>query len=556
MNISPWAAHLICASLLGMLPTLVLAQPADAKARSAGDWRAEGKQGAVAAGGAEAVAAGMQILQARGNAADAAVATVLALSVTDSDQFCFGGEVPFVLYDAKRGVVEVVCGQGAAPRLATREHFSARGGIPLSGLEPAAVPAVLGACVTVLDRFGTLRFADVAAPALAILDRHAEPWHADLAATLRRLIEAEESGAGDRRRGLRLVDDFFYRGPLARELSAWCEANGGLIRYHDLARHVTRVEEPVSVEYRGYQVYKCGVWSQGPMALQTLQLLSGFELSPLGHNQAQTVHLTFEAMKLALADRDIYYADPLYADVPLEQLLAPSYAEARRALIDPQKASLEQRPGDPRQGRPLLDEANKRVGLGGPNRDTTTCVTADAAGNMVAATPSGWSGVLAGKTGIWLGTRLQSFNIWKDHPNCIEPGKRPRITLTPTIVLKDNKPTLAISVAGGDRQDQTGLQVLLNAVDFGMLPAQAVTAERFATDHHLGSFGQTPAKLGSLTAYDTVDEKTIAELKRLGHRVKQQRGPSASPVMIAIDPRDGTIRAAGDPSAGRHAAAW
>src|SRR5262249_29033685 len=164
------------------------------------------------------------------------------------------------------------------------------------------------------------------------------------------------------------------------------------------------------------------------------------------------VHLTVEAMKLALADRDVYYADPLFAEVPLKELLSPAYAQLRRGLIDPLKASLVQRPGDPRRNQPLLAEAEARHGLGGPAVHTTTCLVADEAGNVVAATPSGWSGVVAGKTGVWLGTRLQSFNLWPAHPNAIEPGKRPRITLTPTLVLKSGQPVLAVSVAGGDGQ--------------------------------------------------------------------------------------------------------
>ncbi|HEV3003456.1 MAG TPA: gamma-glutamyltransferase, partial [Pirellulales bacterium] len=214
-------------------------------------WKASGNQGAVAAGGAGAVAAGIELLEDGGNAADAAVATLLALSVTDSGGFCFGGEVPLLVYDARRKVVEVVCGQGVAPKLATREFFDKPGGIPANGIEPAAVPGALDACLTVLDRYGTRTLADAAAPALRILDRHERDWHALLARTIRRLIEAESASPGDSSRGLRLAADYFYRGPLARELAAWSEAHGGLLRYTDLATHVTRIEEPTSIDYRG-----------------------------------------------------------------------------------------------------------------------------------------------------------------------------------------------------------------------------------------------------------------------------------------------------------------
>jgi gamma-glutamyltranspeptidase/glutathione hydrolase len=509
------------------------------------------------AGGPEAVEAGLAVLKDGGNAIDAAVATLLALTVTDANQFCFGGEVPIMVYEARRGVVEVLAGQGAAPRLATREHFEARGGIPGSGPEAAAVPAALDACLTALDRYGTRRFRDVAAPALAILDRQEQPWHADLARTIRRLIEAERP-AQDRSRGLRLAADYFYRGPIAREIDAWSRASGGLLRFTDLATHATRVEEPVTVGYRGFTVVKCGLWTQGPYLLEALQLLEGFDLKALGHNRPASIHVIVEALKLGLADRDAYFADPLFTDVPLTQLLDPRYAARRRELIDLKQASLAQRPGDPRSGQPLLNgsDARLRLGPGGPASDTTTCLAADRWGNVVAATPSGWSGVLAGETGVWLGSRLQSFNTWDGHPNCIEPGKRPRVTLTPTLVLKDARPVFAVSVAGGDGQDQVSLQLLLNLIDFGLDPAQAVTAPRFVTNHLLGSFRQTAPRLGSLDINAGVGEATIEALKARGHRVQVARPPIWIPSVLTLDPRSGRIDAAGDPQAGRHAAAY
>jgi gamma-glutamyltranspeptidase/glutathione hydrolase len=520
-----------------------------------GTWSGSGKNGAVAAGGQEAVKAGMTLLKSGGNAVDSAVATIFALSVTDSLSFCFGGEVPILVYDARRGTVEVLCGLGTAPRLATREYFTKKGGIPGKGVEPAAVPGVLDACLVALDRHGTKTFAETVAPTLVLLDRKARPWHGDLAVTLRRLVEAEKAAGGDRRRGLRLVADYFYRGPIARELDAWSRANGGLIRYTDLATHTTRIEEPAVAEYRGHKVHKCGAWNQGPYLLQTLQLLEGFDVKAMGQNSPDEVHIGVEAMKLALADRDVYYADPNFADVPLRALLTPKYAELRRGLIDRAHASLAQRPGDPVNGKPLLEKFDPRIGEGGPAKDTTTCVVADAAGNVVAATPSGFAGVVAGKTGVVLGTRLQSFNNWAGHVNCIEPGKRPRITLTPTIVLKDGKPVLAVSVAGGDMQDQATLQLLLNAIDFGLPPEKAVTAPRFGTNHHLGSFRQKTPELGSLLLDPGYSKGVVADLKLRGHKVEVKR-PAASPIMLRIDPKTGLIEAAGDPKARRHAAAY
>jgi gamma-glutamyltranspeptidase/glutathione hydrolase len=508
------------------------------------------------AGGAGAVEAGLETLRKGGNAADAAAATILALTVTDGTAVCFGGEVPILIYDAKTGTVEVIAGQGAAPALATREFFEARGGIPARGLTPAAVPALLDACLTALDRHGTITFGQAAAPMLRLLDRHEKPWHTQLARTIRRLVDAEAGSGGDRRRGLRLVDDYFYRGPLARELAEWSRANGGLIRFSDLARHVTHVEESVDANYRGYRVHKCGPWTQGPFLLEALQLLEGFDLKGLGHNSADAIHLTIESMKLALADRDTFYADPLFEDVPLAGLLAPSYTEARRCLIDKAHASLLRRPGDPRRGRALLFEGGTQAGNGVAGHDTTTCLVVDKEGNVVAATPSGWSGVVAGETGVWLGTRLQSFNLWAGHPNCIAPGKRPRITLTPTIVTKQGKPALAVSVAGGDNQDMMTLQLVLDHIDFGLAPAESVRAPRFMSDHFVGSFRQAPPQLGSLRINPSVGECVLDALTARGHKLKPS--PSvlgAAATVIAIDPKTNDARAAGDPRAGRHAGA-
>ena len=313
--------------LIGLLAIPLCFVPAfgqPEKGKSSGlSWQATGKQGAVGGGGSEAVAAGLASLKHGGNAIDAAVTTIFALSITDSERFCFGGEVPIMVYDAKRNVVELVCGLGTAPKLATREYFAKKkDGIPAKGIESAAVPGMVDGCLTALDRYGTITFAEAVQPTLALLDRHEKPWHADLAITIRRMVDAEKASPHDRKRGLRLVADFFYRGPIARELDAWCRVNGGLIRYTDLATYVTRIEDPLSVDYRGYVVYKTGVWNQGPYLLQALRLLEGFDLKAMGHNRPDTLHVTAEAMKLALADRDVYYADPLFVDVPTEQLLS------------------------------------------------------------------------------------------------------------------------------------------------------------------------------------------------------------------------------------------
>lgn len=532
------------------------ARPSSSLSANAPQWEAAGKQGAVVAGGQEAVEAGLEVLRSGGNAADATATTLLAQSVTDANQFCFGGEVPIMVYDAERKVVEILVGQGAAPRLATADHFRKAGGIPASGIETATVPATLDACLTLLERHGTRTFAQSVAPALAILDRGEFGWHTDLAKTLRRLIEAEQQAKGDRRRGLRLVADYFYRGPIAWEIDAWARSAGSFLRYSDLATHVTRIDEPVTGTYRGHTVYKGGPWTQGPCLLQALALLDSYDLKSLGHNKADTIHYAVESLKLALADRDLYLGDPLFSNIPVRELLSPSYTEVRRALIDSRRASLVLRPGDPRGGKALVDPMAIAAGPGGAVNDTSTCVVADGQGNVIAATPSGWSGVVAGKTGVWLGSRLQSFNLIEGSPNCLEPGKRPRITLTPTLVFKDNQPRLAISVAGGDGQDQVTLQLLMNAIDFGLDPAAAVTAPRFETKHFISSFRQVPPELGVIRIHEDVGPAVLDELKARGHKLNVVRSAIWVPTMIAIDAPSGLLRAAGDPKVGRHAGAY
>jgi gamma-glutamyltranspeptidase / glutathione hydrolase len=559
----PLVLTLLCQGLLLVVTPSTAKEPAypdpqqKAKQPTFENWKASGKHGAVAAGGQRAVDAGIAMLKSDGNAIDAAVATLLALTVTDSNSYCFGGEIPIMVYDAKRGVVECLCGLGTAPKLATREFFAKMGGIPTRGKLPAAVPGAVDAMLTALDRYGTKTFAECASSTLKILDEGAKDWHPQLAKTIRRMIEAEKASPNDRKRGLRLVADYFYRGPIAREIDQWSQANGGLIRYSDLATHFTRIDDPVHADYRGHTVYKCNVWTQGPYVLEALGILEGFDLAKMGHNSPDAIHTEIEALKLGLADRDRYFADPNYADVPLKDMLAPSYLELRRKLIDPKAASTALRPGDPRHGKALLDNPKFRFGAEDEVHDTTTCIVADDKGNVMAATPSGFAGVQYGPTGVWMGTRLQSFNVWEGHENCIEYGKRPRITLSPGLVFKDGNPLLVISVAGGDQQEQAALQLMVNYIDFGLSPAEAVSAPRFATEHFISSFAQAPPKLRSLYLNAGFSQETIAELKNRGHKLTLKTGDNgAQPVMIRIDPKTGVMEAAGDPKARRHAGAW
>ncbi len=521
------------------------------------------------------------MLENGGNAVDAAVASLLVLSIKHIGAFCIGGEVPMLIYDAKSKEVKVLAGQGAAPLDSNAIAWYYKNGVPGDDIRAAAVPAVIDLCVTALQRYGTKSFEQAAGSALALLDAggpnwyrdtgsgdtldglsgkkidagllHADygdrSWYADLAKTFRKLVEAEQRAAGSREAKLQAVADRFYRGDIAEELVAWYLERGGFLRKRDLAEHVTRVEEPVAINYRGYTVYKCGTWTQGPYVSQTLRLLEGFDLKRMGFLSADYVHVVIEAMKLTLADRDEYYGDPLFAEIPLRALLSDEYTVLRRQLIDMKQASHELRPGDPFHMRPLLERKARTFPSSG---GTTTCVVADRWGNVVAATPSGLSSTegSGGRTGVTHGTRLVIFNTWRDHPNRIEPGKRPRTTLTPTLVLKNGKPVLAISVAGGDMQDQAALQLILDHIDFNMNLDEAMAAPRFATDHFIGSFGQDPPKLGSLNLHERINEQVRKDLANRGHEVKTTPHNIGGVAMLSIDLKTGVVRGAGAAAAG------
>ncbi len=528
-------------------------------------WKTTSTTGVVAAGGADAVAAGIRILDDGGNAADAAVATIFALNVTDHGDCSIGGEVPLLIYDMRNQEVKALSGQGRAPLSQEAINWYMSHGIPGDGdIKMAPVPSVVDLCITTLQRYGTRTLEDVAAPSLALLDNGTESWHPKLAFTLRRMIEEEQATPGSREEKLQAATDRFYgrnkyRNDIADDLEEYYIEKGGFLRKTDLAAHVTTIEDPVTVEYRGYMICKCGPWTQGPFLCQTLRLLEGFDLKAMDQFSADYIHVVAEAVKLAMADRDEYYGDPDFANVPLQALLSDAYTEIRRPLIDMQRASLETRPGDPHGMKPLKGPGVFLPGVGG----TTTCVVADRWGNVVSATPS--ANVPkeprdGGKAGVTFGNRLRSLNTTPGHPNCIAPGKRPRITLTPTLVLKDSKPIMAISVAGGDLQDQVTLNLLLDMVEFNMLPEKAVTAPRFATAHHQDSFDpnrdriQTFKGAGSLTVSDTVDNSVKKELSRRRHKLNVKTSPIASPVMLYVDQDNGVLYAAGDPKACRHAA--
>jgi len=285
-----------------------------------------------------------------GNAADAAAGTILALNVTDHGLCSIGGEVPVLIFDAKQRRVKSLSGMGRAPLSPQAIEWYMKNGIPNHDIKMAPVPSVVDLCITLLQTYGTMSFAQIIAPTLALLDQGNLAWHPLLAHTLRRMVEEEARTSGSREERLQAACDRFYgrlsganagRNDIAEEMEAFYIEQGGFLRRADLAAHKTLIEEPVAVDYRGYSVYKCGTWTQGPFLCQALRLLEGFDIQAMGHLSADYVHVAVEALKLAMADRDAYYGDPEFVDVPMKELLSAAYNDLRRPLIDMAHASLE-----------------------------------------------------------------------------------------------------------------------------------------------------------------------------------------------------------------------
>lgn len=514
-------------------------------------WHTAGNGGIVAAGAQAATRAGTEMLRKGGNAVDAAVSTIFNLAVSDYGLFCVGGEVPFMFYDSKTRDVIVFDGMGGAPLDPKAIEWYYANGIPTSGIKAATVPSAVSTLLAALEQKGTMSFEQVIGPTLILLDKGGKDWYPKLAATLRKLVETEKTTKGTREQKIRAARDRFYKGDIADELERYYVSSGGFLRKADLAAHTTLVEKPVTIQYRGYTVNKCNTWTQGPVLLQSLRLLENFDLKSMGFFSPDYVHVTIEAMKLAYADRDKYYGDPHFVSVPLKQLLSDEYTQIRYPLIDMKHASQEIRPGDPYKMKALAGPGQYWPG----EKGTTTCVVADKWGNVVAATPSANPeyGVCE-SLGIAHNTRLSSLNTQKGHPNSLEPGKRPRITLTPTIVLKDGKPFLVMSVAGGDMQDQVSLQLFLDVVEFGRKPEEAITSPRFLTKHIQDSFNPSPdpaVRMGQIAGVEinSADSSLKGNLESRGHKVTSSEATLAWPVMIYLDQATGITYAAGQPGA-------
>ena len=553
-----------------------------------------------------------------GNAVDVGVAAMFAASVTELSHFGLGGEAP-ILIRTKDGKVHAIAGVGTMPKLATAEMFRTRrlmpfeilemdpgglkGIIPVAGLMPVLVPGMVDAGLLALREYGTKSFNEIIAPAIDLADGYAidqmraqsiagsrpffDAWptskahfmpngqmpqvgdifrQPDTARTLRAMADAEKKAlaAGAKREAaIDAVRDYFYRGEIAHKIDVFSKENKGLIRYEDMAAFKLSVEEPVSTTYRGYTVYKPGFWSQGPAMIEALNILEGYDMRSTPFNSAEYIHRTVEAMKLAYADRDTYFGDPKFSHIPADVLLSKSYAAERRKLIT-EKASQEFLPGKINgkigQHPTETEIASIRIDDALMAKDTTCVNAIDHDGMVFSATPSGaWMpSVIAGDTGIPLTQRAQQFVLVQGNPNELAGGKRPRVTLSPTIVTHaDGKPYLAFSTPGGDNQDQALMQMFLNVVEFGMNAQQAVEAPRIQTRHLVSSYDNHAWNRGDLLLDERIPQAVATDLTARGHHVetRSRYANGAAPVMIKILPSS-IIEAGADPFYNRSAHAW
>ena len=546
-----------------------------------------GTRGAIASGHYLATAAGHRIAMQGGNAVDVAAAVCFCLGVIDHHEFSLGGEVPVLIYSAAEEKVFAVSGVGFSPKAFTIDWCRRNGidMIPGKGYLAACVPAVVGTWGLALQRFGTMSFAQVLRPAVELAEegfpmydglrravadnadrlRREHPTTCDLylpggsvpaigqrirnpamAGMLRTLCRAEAATAHrGRAAGIRAACDAFYAGPIAEQIVRFITDNPmpdeggtarrGLLTCEDFAAWQPAVEEPLRLRCGGLDVHKCSSWTQGPVFCQQLAILDGVDLKGMGLNSPQYVHTWLECAKLAFADREAYYGDPLFDDVPFDVLLSADYAARRRELIGPE-ASMELRPGDAGGGVPdfvsfdLLADQRSTLGLnGGPDGraechagDTTHLDVADAAGNMVAATPSGgWIGAspVIPDVGFPLGTRGQMFYLDARRPNALAGRKRPRATLTPTLVTRDGRAHMAFGMRGGDVQDQKTLQFFLAHVVFGLDIQQALDVPSFHSAHFPGSFYPRKAESGRVYIERRIGADVLDALRRRGHRL-------------------------------------
>ena len=571
--------------------------------------------------------AGAKIFERGGNAVDAACA-MIAATATMWDVLHWGGETQALIWHPKLKKVIAINALGVAPTGATSEFFKSKGlkYPPEFGPLAATTPGTPGGILVMLAEYGKLSLADVLAPAIDLADGYPieaqtagliernkskiKEWpntarvmlphlgraadrngregpkageifrQPELAATLRKLVEAERRAlarGATRKQAIMAAYERFYRGDIAAELASSIQAEGGLITREDLANWQVKIEEPRHVNYRGIDVYKLDVWTQGPMMLQALNILENFDLKAMGYNSARYLHTLYQSMNLSFADRDFYYGDPAFPPAePVHGLLSKDYAKQRATLIrdrndpnigpgDPypfegatnpyskwlpertgEKSSPTERPYSPGGVAPTV---MRHYPLDDPEapfwRGTTSVIAADAEGWLVSVTPSGgWiPAVIAGKTGIGLSQRMQSFVLdERENPfNVVAPGKRPRVTLTPSLAVKNGKPWLAFAVQGGDSQDQNLLQFFLNMVEFGMTPQQATEAANMNSFQLRDSFGNHESSPGRMLLDDETPRWVRSELVERGYRLEFQPRTAGPINAIMVDDENGTF---------------
>ena len=551
--------------------------------------------------------AGAMIFQQGGNAVDAACA-MIAATATMWDVLSWGGETQALVYNPHTGKVIGINALGVAPSGATPEFYQGKGlrYPPQYGPLAAVTPGTPGGIMVMLAEYGKLSLAEVLAPAITLADGYPieqetvssiernkaelKKWpdstrvmlphlgdaheaprageifrQPELAATLRKLVDAERQAlaAGkDRKSAILAALDRFYRGDIAAEIVRAHRAAGGLFTAEDLANWSVQIEEPVHTQYKGIDVYKLTVWTQGPVMLQALNILENFDLKAMGYNSARYIHTLYQAMNLAFADRDFYYGDTYFPPVePVKGLLSKEYARERSRLIGFERNDADAAPGDP---YPFQGETNpfereraawastaRLSGTGArapafqPVTGTTSVVAADREGWVVSVTPSGgWiPAFIAGNTGIGLSQRMQSFvtDPAESPFNVVAPGKRPRVTLTPTLAMKDGKPWLAFAVQGGDGQDQNLLQMFLNMVEFGMTVQQAAEAANIYSYQLRDSFDQHETQPGRLDVNEATPPWVQEELRGMGYKIGTRSRTSGPLNAIWFDPEHGTL---------------
>ncbi len=588
-----------------------------------------GPNGGVSTGHPLVTSAALEILHKGGNAFDAGVASLIVGGVLEQDLYSLGGEALVLVYPVAEKKVTSIVGQGWAPKAVDVDWYLSRGkSLEGAGLDPAVVPGALHAALTVLEKWGTMSFEAVSVRAIEYArdgfplrqstadgvvrqleffkqwpDNQRYWLKADgtphkpgetiklptLARTLTRMVEAERGAKGrGRAAAIAAARDRFYKGDIAKEMVAFLQKHQAPFDASDFAEYFARIEEPASTTYRGYTVYKHGFSSQGPVLLQTLNILETFDLAAMRHDSADYVHTVTEAMKLAYADRDTYYADTAFVQVPGEGLLSKAYAKERAALINPRQASRAFIAGDPLAhdskvktwpfakyniadgtATTAADDASQVMSRGldsaGVSKDTTHMAVIDKAGNVFDATPSGgWvpGAVILGDTGIGMSVRGEQFWLDKTRANQIRPRARPRYTLTPSMVFKDGQPLMALGTPGGDNQDQTILQAFLNIVEFWdrWYPNVhgALEWPRFQTLHFHGSFWPHDAGFNKLNLEATIPDDVFNELKARGHDVSRIRafGMSGCATTVMIDPATKSRLAGADPRRDCYAVAY